>query len=143
MSSKEHWESIYANKPDSELSWTKAESALALALIREASSGSQVLDVGGASALCSLLLDAGYSVAILDISQAALARAAGGASAVVLTVVPATARAANTKTAACQIPHRLIVIVSRSGSIGSQLLSSGLFAGSASGEKIYFCKQHC
>jgi 2-polyprenyl-3-methyl-5-hydroxy-6-metoxy-1,4-benzoquinol methylase len=71
-----HWESVYASKNDEELSWTLAEPATSLALIAEACPGGKVIDVGGGtSLLAASLLDRGYTVTVLDISQAAISRA--------------------------------------------------------------------
>lgn len=75
--SKEHWDIVYATKGDVEVSWTQLESRLSLSLIIEACPPPGcVIDVGGGtSSLAGRLLDAGYEVAILDISEVALARA--------------------------------------------------------------------
>ena len=71
-----HWETVYASKSDAELSWTQAEPATSLALIAEACSADSVIDVGGGtSPLAGRLLDRGYAVTVLDISQAAIDRA--------------------------------------------------------------------
>lgn len=73
---KEHWESVYASKGDAELSWTQADPATSLALIREICPAGRIIDIGGGtSALAGRLLERGYSVAVLDISEAAIARA--------------------------------------------------------------------
>ena len=76
-SSKQHWESIYASKSDAELSWTQPDPALSLSLIGEVCpAGGSVIDIGGGSSgLAARLLDRGYSVAVLDISETALAHA--------------------------------------------------------------------
>ena len=77
MDTKEHWESVYRSKGDQEVSWTQADPQLSLSLISEVSGAGSVIDVGGgASALAGRLVDAAYSVAVLDISQASLDRAA-------------------------------------------------------------------
>jgi hypothetical protein len=78
MQRKEHWESVYATKGDSEVSWTQPEPRTSLALIAElCPPPGPVIDVGGGtSALGGKLLDAGYDVAVLDLSGAALTRAA-------------------------------------------------------------------
>lgn len=76
MSRKEHWENVYAAKRDDELSWTQADPGTSLMLIKEAAPHGKVIDVGGGtSVLSDRLLDAGYAVTVLDISQAALDRA--------------------------------------------------------------------
>ena len=73
---KDHWESVYAAKGDAEVSWTEVEPRRSLSLIADVCSPpGRVIDVGGGtSALAGRLLDAGYAVAVLDISEAALAR---------------------------------------------------------------------
>jgi len=77
MSRKEHWEEIYSSKSDNELSWTQADPRLSLTLINEVAHGQgTVVDVGGGnSVLADRLLDAGYAVTVLDISESALAGA--------------------------------------------------------------------
>ena len=71
-----HWENVYSSKSDAELSWTQAEPATSLALIAESCPAGRVIDVGGGtSLLAERLLDRGYAVAVLDISQAAIDRA--------------------------------------------------------------------
>ncbi len=73
---KEHWETVYASKSDAELSWTQAEPRTSLSLIEEVCAAGRVIDVGGgASVLAQRLLERGYSVTVLDISQMALERA--------------------------------------------------------------------
>ncbi len=75
MNSKEHWDSIYRSKGDDELSWTQAEPLLSLKLIGEARPSGRVIDLGGGrSVLAERLVDRGYTVAVLDISEAALER---------------------------------------------------------------------
>ena len=75
MSTKDHWESVYASRTDAELSWTQPDPHLSLSLIAEVCPAGRVIDVGGgASLLAAKLLDHGYSVAVLDISQAAVTR---------------------------------------------------------------------
>ena len=76
MSRKEHWETVYATKTDNEVSWTQPDPCISLMLIKEAAPRGSVIDVGGGtSMLTERLLDAGYAVTVLDISQAALYRA--------------------------------------------------------------------
>jgi len=92
MDIKEHWESIYESKADSYISWTQSEPQPSLSLIEEISGAAEVIpaastevagkiarriiDVGGGtSILVDRLIDSGYSVTVLDISQAAIARA--------------------------------------------------------------------
>lgn len=76
LSRKEHSESIYDSKTESGVSWTQPEPRTSLSLIGEVCPRGSVIDVGGGAAvLAGKLLDAGYSVAVLDVSEAALARA--------------------------------------------------------------------
>jgi 2-polyprenyl-3-methyl-5-hydroxy-6-metoxy-1,4-benzoquinol methylase len=76
VNSQAHWESVYQSKQDAEVSWTKADAALSLALIEEYCNAGRVIDVGGGtSPLAGCLAERGYSVAVLDISQAAINRA--------------------------------------------------------------------
>jgi SAM-dependent methyltransferase len=71
-----HWDAVYTSKSDAELSWTQQEPATSLALIEEVCSAGRVIDVGGGtSLLADRLLDRGYAVTVLDISQAAIDRA--------------------------------------------------------------------
>ena len=73
---KEHWETVYESKSDAELSWTQAEPRTSLSLIEEVCAAGRLIDVGGgASVLAQRLLERGYSVTVLDISQMALERA--------------------------------------------------------------------
>jgi SAM-dependent methyltransferase len=75
MDRKEHWETIYATKPVSDVSWFEADPRVSLELIELASpSHGRVIDVGGgASLLVDRLLDRGFKkVAVLDISAGAL-----------------------------------------------------------------------
>jgi SAM-dependent methyltransferase len=82
-----HWEAVYQQKSDAQLSWHQDAPGLSFEWIRRCvPRGAAVLDVGGgasrlAAALCAEL---GLHVTVLDISQAALARAkhcAGAAAA--------------------------------------------------------------
>ncbi len=73
---KEHWETVYESKSDAELSWTQAEPRTSFSLIEEVCAAGRLIDVGGgASVLAQRLLERGYSVTVLDISQMALERA--------------------------------------------------------------------
>jgi 2-polyprenyl-3-methyl-5-hydroxy-6-metoxy-1,4-benzoquinol methylase len=73
--SQTHWDNIYSNNPDDKLSWTEPQPRVSLALIREASPLGRIIDVGGGtSILVDQLLDLGYEVAVLDISDVALNR---------------------------------------------------------------------
>jgi trans-aconitate methyltransferase len=76
MNTKEHWETAYKSKGDQELSWAQSKPAISLALITEVCPNGRVIDVGGGAAILSArLLDRGYTVAVLDISQTAIDRA--------------------------------------------------------------------
>jgi len=76
MSRKEHWENVYATKTDGEVSWTQVDPRTSLTLITEVTPPGTVIDVGGGtSVLVDRLLDAGYALTVLDISQGALDRA--------------------------------------------------------------------
>jgi len=75
MSTKDHWESVYSSKADAELSWTQPDPHLSLSLIAEVCPAGRVIDVGGGtSPLAGKLLGCGYSVTVLDISEAAVTR---------------------------------------------------------------------
>ena len=75
MNGKEHWDSIYQSKVEEEMSWTQPEPLMSLKLIGEVCSSGRVIDVGGGtSLLAERLLDRGYRVAVLDISEAAIER---------------------------------------------------------------------
>jgi SAM-dependent methyltransferase len=71
----DHWDSVYATRTDSEVSWTQPEPRQSLSLIASACPApGRVIDVGGGtSPLPGRLLDAGYAIAVLDISEVALA----------------------------------------------------------------------
>jgi SAM-dependent methyltransferase len=76
---KGHWETVYRNKHESEVSWfqdTPAPTLELLALIR-ATSQTSIIDIGGgASRLVDTLVAQGYKdLTVLDISQSALASA--------------------------------------------------------------------
>lgn len=76
MTMQEHWESIYTSKSEADMSWTQPDASPSLALIGKVCRRGAVIDVGsGTSILPKALLDRGYSVTVLDISQQALNRA--------------------------------------------------------------------
>ena len=76
MSTKDHWEHVYASRTDADLSWTQIDPRLSLSLIAEVCSTGSVIDVGGGTSLLpGGLLDRGYSVTVLDISETALNKA--------------------------------------------------------------------
>ena len=75
LTSKDHWESVYASRTDRELSWTQPDPRLSVSLIAEVCPAGSVIDVGGgASRLAGKLLEQGYAVTVLDISETAVKR---------------------------------------------------------------------
>lgn len=76
---KEHWEKIYQTKSLNEVSWYQPTPTTSLELIQELNLAKDavIIDVGGGdSFLVDHLLELGYTnITVLDISQAALARA--------------------------------------------------------------------
>lgn len=76
MSDKPHWERIYAQKSEKEVSWYRPHLDISLDLIQESglNKDAAIVDVGGgASTLVDDLLDLGYTnVNVLDISKTAL-----------------------------------------------------------------------
>jgi 2-polyprenyl-3-methyl-5-hydroxy-6-metoxy-1,4-benzoquinol methylase len=79
MRRQEHWEAVYTEKSDQEVSWYQADPLLSTQLITEACNDrtASIIDVGGGSSrLVEQLLDAGFNhLAVLDISRAAVDRA--------------------------------------------------------------------
>lgn len=79
MQTKNHWETVYATKPTTELSWYQKQAALSLRLIQNAAQtrADPIIDVGsGASTLIDGLIDQGYNnLSALDISGSAQAAA--------------------------------------------------------------------
>ncbi len=79
MPSKAHWERVYSTKPADGVSWFQAHAEQSLHLIRGTGVplSASIIDVGGgASTLVDDLLHDGYSsLAVLDLSAAALAAA--------------------------------------------------------------------
>jgi trans-aconitate methyltransferase len=79
MSRKAHWEGIYADKAEHEVSWHQDQPVMSLRLIEQAGvdPAEPVIDVGGgASHLVDHLLDRGFAdVTVLDLAGAALAQA--------------------------------------------------------------------
>jgi 2-polyprenyl-3-methyl-5-hydroxy-6-metoxy-1,4-benzoquinol methylase len=74
---KDHWEQVYATRPEQELSWFEPLPALSLEMIRKSARDKSVsiVDIGGGnSRLVDCLLAEGYdSVAVVDVSSKALA----------------------------------------------------------------------
>lgn len=79
MTSKTHWENVYASKSVQAVSWYQTRADCSLRLIRDtgAAQDAGVIDIGGgASVLVDDLLAEGYSnLTVLDLSGAALATA--------------------------------------------------------------------
>jgi SAM-dependent methyltransferase len=71
-----HWQNVYTNKGETEVSWFQENPAPSLDLIAAvgATSSSAIIDIGGgASRLVDKLLDLGFQdVTVLDLSEAAL-----------------------------------------------------------------------
>lgn len=72
-----HWEQVYRQKDEADLSWHQDDPRVSFALVCErCPPGGAVLDVGGGSSLlASRLAAAGREVTVLDLSAAALRRA--------------------------------------------------------------------
>lgn len=81
MQSKEHWENVYNTKDVNEVSWFQEHAEISLGLICENEPNKQasIIDIGGgASTLVDDLLMNGYQhISVLDLSGAALEKAAG------------------------------------------------------------------
>lgn len=79
MSNTDHWNEVYSNKAEAELSWHQDEPSAALDLMRRAAMtvGSSVIDIGaGTSRLMDRLLNLGLSdLSALDLSETALSLA--------------------------------------------------------------------
>ena len=71
-----HWDKVYTDKRENELSWFQESPALSVELIAEvgATTASALVDVGGgASRLVDLLVERGFqAITIVDISEAAI-----------------------------------------------------------------------
>ena len=76
MSSKQHWETVYATKAADRVSWYRPHLETSLALIEQATPDrdSAIIDIGaGEATLVDDLLAHGYNkLSVLDISQAAI-----------------------------------------------------------------------
>lgn len=79
MDRHSHWQTVYEDKGETEVSWFQEHPASSLALIRDSGlgTGARIIDIGGgASRLVDHLVDQGFrSIAVLDIAPAALERA--------------------------------------------------------------------
>lgn len=76
---KAHWQGIYSSKSEAGVSWYQSEARLSFELIKAVAptAHGRIIDMGGgASILVDRLLDLSLdSVAVLDISEAAMAKA--------------------------------------------------------------------
>ncbi|AKV04463.1 hypothetical protein AKJ09_11126 [Labilithrix luteola] len=74
-----HWEKVFGEKDEAEVSWFQTRPAMSLDFIRRtgANPSAKIVDVGGgASRLVDELIDAGYAdIVVVDIAAAALAKA--------------------------------------------------------------------
>lgn len=71
-----HWQTVYQTKGERHVSWFEEIPAISLDLIHATGlkAGASVVDIGGgASRLADCLLDEGFAVTVLDISEKALA----------------------------------------------------------------------
>jgi len=79
---RDHWERVYRERDEADVSWYQRKPGLSLRLIKDAvrGHGNPIIDVGGgASRLTAYLLDAGHTdLTVLDISETALDRARSG-----------------------------------------------------------------
>lgn len=77
MSNTHHWNDVYSNKSEAELSWHQDDPSIALDLMKKAglTTESTVIDIGaGTSRLIERLLDLGLdNLSALDLSESALA----------------------------------------------------------------------
>jgi SAM-dependent methyltransferase len=78
-STREHWQRVYVEKAEEEVSWFQANPTTSLDLISKtgAPPEARIVDIGGgASRLVDALLERGYErVTVVDVAPAALARA--------------------------------------------------------------------
>jgi ubiquinone/menaquinone biosynthesis C-methylase UbiE len=75
---QQHWDTTYASKPETGVSWFQSDPALSFRWIKEAAPdhSANIIDIGGgASRLADRLITEGYSnLTVLDISSVALSR---------------------------------------------------------------------
>jgi len=75
---KEHWETVFTTKQETEVSWYQKQPKTSIDLIQacKVSKEAKIIDIGGGdSYLIDSLLDLGYvNLYLLDISEAAIAR---------------------------------------------------------------------
>jgi hypothetical protein len=67
----DHWDRVYSEKDHQSVSWFQQRPDLSVAMIRRAATPPASV-IGGASFLADRLLEAGYHVGVLDISEAPL-----------------------------------------------------------------------
>ncbi|RXR19338.1 class I SAM-dependent methyltransferase [Flavobacterium amnicola] len=76
---KEHWETVFTTKQETEVSWYQKQPKTSIDLIQacKVSKDAKIIDIGGGdSYLIDSLLDLGYTnLYLLDISEAAITRA--------------------------------------------------------------------
>lgn len=71
-----HWQNVYQTKGERDVSWFQETPAISIDLIHATgvTAGASVVDIGGgASRLVDSLVDEGFAVTVLDISERALA----------------------------------------------------------------------
>jgi ubiquinone/menaquinone biosynthesis C-methylase UbiE len=77
MQRKEHWDRVYSDRSDEELTWYQPQLRISLALLQEAglSATTRIIDVGGGSSTLvdDLVQMRVRNVTVLDVSQVALA----------------------------------------------------------------------
>lgn len=75
---RQYWDTTYASKPETSVSWFQSDPALSLRWIKETAPdrSARIIDIGGgASRLADRLITEGYSdLTVLDISSIALGR---------------------------------------------------------------------
>ncbi|CAN5189786.1 MAG: class I SAM-dependent methyltransferase [Nocardioides sp.] len=68
-----HWDTVYSSNDPRAVSWYEQQPDTSMRLIRSATAGGDVIDVGaGASELADALVESGYGVTVLDVSAEAL-----------------------------------------------------------------------
>jgi 2-polyprenyl-3-methyl-5-hydroxy-6-metoxy-1,4-benzoquinol methylase len=73
---RSHWQKVYQTKSERDVSWFQETPAISLDLIHATGvkSGASIADIGGGtSRLVDSLVDEGYAVTVLDVSEKALA----------------------------------------------------------------------
>lgn len=76
MTRADHWDEVYRTKADADVSWYQESPDVSLELLAGIDGVGSLVDVGGGtSRLVDALLERGWDVAVLDVSEAALDRA--------------------------------------------------------------------